>query len=244
MLTWLAAAAACSSYKQNIMFKLPEDHQPTPVPIDAEQDYRIQKNDLLYVDVYSNNGERIIDPNPHLSNSGNNVNRNTEDDRIKYLVAFDGKIKLPMVNEIFLDGFTLRQAEVAVQQEYARFFKDPFVVMEFVNKRAIILGATGGQVITLTNQNMKLTEVLAIGKGLENDAKAQNIRILRGDEVFLVDLSTVDGYQKGDIFIQPGDIIYVEPIRKPVSEATRDYGALLSMLISLTTLIIVLANTN
>lgn len=235
-------AMSCSSYKQNIMFKIPEEVQPSSAPDKAEQDYTIQKNDLLYIDVFSNNGEKIIDPNPELT--GNPSAKNTTVEKIKYLVAFDGKVKLPMINEVSLEGLTLRQAEVAVQNEYARFFKDPYVAMEFVNKRAILLGATGGKVVPLDNQNMRLTEVLALGSGLDNSAKAQNIRVLRGDEVYQIDLSTVEGYRKGDIVIQPGDIIYVEPVRKPLSEATRDYGTLLSVLVSLASLIVIIVNVN
>lgn len=230
-------AVACSSYKQNIMFKIPEGIQPSTLPVEGSQDYVIQKNDLLYIDVFSNNGEKIIDPNPELSNNGA---QNANIERPQYLIAFDGKAKLPMINEVSLEGLSLRQAEIFVQNEYAKFFKDPYVNMEFVNKRAILLGATGGQVIPMLNQNMRLTEILALGKGLDNNAKAQNIRILRGKEVFQVDLSTLEGYQQGNILIQPGDIIYVEPVRKPVSEATRDYGTLLSVMVSLASLIVII----
>ena len=44
--------------------------------------------------------------------------------------------------------------------------------------------------------------------------------------------------------MEPGDIVYVEPVRKPVSEAVRDYGPLLSILASLVTLIVVINNSN
>jgi len=95
-------------------------------------------------------------------------------------------------------------------------------------------------VIPLVNENLHLVEVLALAKGLDNNAKAQNIRVLRGDDVFVADLSTIEGYLKNNIAIEPGDIIYVEPIRKPVVEATRDYAIVISMITSLTTLILVL----
>ena len=54
------------------MFKTPENFQGkeiTAESINAIQDYIIQKNDLLTVEVFSNNGERLIDPNPELTNS-------------------------------------------------------------------------------------------------------------------------------------------------------------------------------
>lgn len=224
------------------MFQTPEGFQGTPIAESGGGDYIIQKNDLLKVAVFSNSGERLIDPNPEMTRVNTNPNRDRDD--IFYLVADDGKAKLPMIGEVPLEGHTLRSAEIEVQKEYARFFKDPFVVMKFVNKRAILLGASGGQVIPLENQNMKLSEVLAIGKGIDNNAKAHNIRVLRDKETYLVDLTSIDGYQKGDMIIQPGDIIYVEPVRKPVSEATRDYGSLLSVVVSLASLIVIILNVN
>ena len=112
--------------------------------------------------------------------------------------------------------------------------------LQYTNKRVIVLGAPGGQVIPLTNENIRLVEVLALAKGFNNDAKSHNIRVLRGDQVFVADLSTFDGYVKNNIPIQPGDIVYVEPIRKPLTEGLRDYGPILSIITTLTTLIVVI----
>lgn len=242
LLSIVGLTFSCSSYKQNIMFKTPENFQGkevTEASINAIQDYVIQKNDLLTLEVFSNNGERLIDPNPELTNS---QVQNGEREKLTYLITTNGNAKLPLINEIKLEGLTLRQAEVSVQTEYAKFFKDPYVVMHFANKRAILLGATGGQVIPLNNQNMHLTEVLALGKGLDNNAQAQNIRILRNNDVYLVDLSTIEGYKEGDILIQPGDIIYVEPIRRPFTEAVRENGSIISIVVSLASLVVIILN--
>lgn len=241
LMALLSATISCGSYKQNIMFKTPENFQSatiTPEAVKVIQDYRIQQNDYLNIDVYSNNGERIIDPNPELSNTTNI--QQGENQKLKFLVTANGKVKLPMINEIDLEGLTLREAEINIQREYAKYFKDPFVIINFENKRAILLGASGGQVIPLINPNMKLTEVLALGTGLDNNAKAHNIRILRGDEVFVVDLSTIEGYQSGNLMIQPGDVIYIEPIRRPFSEGLRENGTLLSILVSLASFVVII----
>jgi polysaccharide export outer membrane protein len=90
------------------------------------------------------------------------------------------------------------------------------------------------------NENLTLVEVLALAQGVDNNAKAQNIRVLRGNEVFVCDLSTFDGYLKNNIGIEPGDVVYVEPIRRPVSEGLRDYGVIISLAASLTTMVIVI----
>lgn len=230
---------SCASYQQNIMFKVPEGYDVKQQVETAERNYIIQKNDYLQVDVYTNKGERIIDPDLELSKELNSQNENIRP-LPTYLVDINGTSKLPMIGEIKLEGLSVRQGEEMLQKAYSIFYQDAFVILKYVNKRVIVLGAPGGQVIPLTNENIHLVEILALAKGINNDAKSHNIRVLRGGQVFVADLSTFEGYTKNNIAIEPGDIVYVEPIRRPVIEATRDYGPIISIVTSLTTLIVVI----
>jgi len=234
-------AASCGSYKQNIMLKPSEKRQPISYLAKAdelERDYVIQKNDWLEMQVYTNRGEKLIDPMPELTTH----NAVTTDDRLnpQYRVDHNGICKLPMIGEIQLDGLTLRQAEEVVQKNYGQYFKEPFVLLKFTNKRIVVLGALGGHVIPLNSQNMTLSEILALAKGPTNDTKVQNIRVARQDTVYQVDLSTIDGFASGNMLMKPGDVVYAEPIRRPFTEATRDNASFLTVLISLLTLIVVL----
>ena len=94
--------------------------------------------------------------------------------------------------------------------------------------------------IPLTNQNITLVEVLALSKGLNNDAKANNIKLIRGEHVYQVDFSTIQGFKDGNMLIEAGDVVYVEPIRRPFTEALRDNFAIISLIVSLGTLIAVI----
>jgi polysaccharide export outer membrane protein len=206
--------------------------------IKAEANYVIQKNDLLTLDVSPVKGERIIDP--VLGDQGTATAAPEAPASRTYLVDEGGKVKFPGIDEIKIDGLTIRQAEEILQKEYARLFVDPFVTLTFSNKRVTVLGASGGQVIPLTNENMRLTEVLALSKGIGNDAKANNIRLLRQDKVFLVDFSTFEGYLKNNMIVEPGDIVYVEPNRRPFLEGLRDYGAVISLVTSIGAIVVVI----
>lgn len=225
------------------MFKIPEGYPLQQEIEKAERNYVIQKNDQLSVDVYTNEGERIIDPDLKLAETITTQGENTKPE-VTYLVDLKGVTKLPMVGEIKLEGLTIREAEALLQEAYNKYYTKPFVVIKYINKRVVVLGAPGGQIIPLTNENVELVEILALAKGVSNDAKAHNIRVLRKEKVFLVDMSTMDGYLKGNMIMEPGDIVYVEPVRKPVSEAVRDYGPLVSLVASLVTLVIVIAQNN
>lgn len=236
--------SSCASYKQNIMFKSTEAEMAEKINKDAlgsEKNFQITKNDRLFVTVYSNGGERLIDPNPELTQS--NTTQNTEREST-YLIDVNGFIKLPLVGDIKLDGLSLKQAEEVLQKEYARFFKDPFVQITFANKRVIVLGSLEGQVIPLENENTTVVEVLALAKGLDNDSKAQNIRLIRGDKVYEIDFSTIAGFKNGNMLIQSGDVVYVEPVRRPFSEGLRDYSGVISMIVALATLITVISSLN
>jgi polysaccharide biosynthesis/export protein len=208
---------------------------------DSESNYLIQKNDLLSLQVYTNLGESIVDPAAGSVSSGN---QQGEPEAPSYLVDQNGVVKFPLINDFKAEGMTLRQAEKALEDQYGKFYQQPFVKLKYSNKRVIILGAVGSQVVRLENENMKLTEVLALAKGFETEAKANNIRVLRGNQVFIADFSTIEGYKKYNYTMQPNDVIYVEPIRRPFVEGLRDYGPAVSIISSLATLIVVLIGVN
>lgn len=238
MVAWLACS--CASYKQNIMFKVPDEAAVKKQVDLAEKSYVVQKNDRLELQVYTNDGERLLDPDEYLKSE--RPPTATEDEPQQYLVGPDGSVKFPLVGVVKIEGLSLRQAEEILQQEFQKFYQKPMVILTYVSKRVVVLGATGGQVIPLVDENTRLVEILATAKGISNDAKAHNIRVLRGNEYFVADFSTIEGYQKGNMVMEPGDVIYVEPIRRPFSEGLRDYGPLVSIITSLTTLIVVIVS--
>jgi polysaccharide export outer membrane protein len=231
----------CASYKQNIMFKTGEGFASEPLQKEiskAESNYTIKKNDLLLLELYANNGEKLIDPNPEISQQTQNTSQSTK--LPDYLINDQGLAKFPMVGEVKLEGLTIRQAEMMLQKEYEQYFKLPYVKLKFNNKRVIILGASGGQLLPLDNENVNLVEVIAMARGIDNFGKAHNIRVLRAEKVYQIDLSTIEGYRLGNMRIEPGDIIYIEPVRRPVSEGFKDYAPIFTLLASITTLIAVL----
>ncbi len=237
--------ASCKSYKQDIMFKLDDNFKESDlsqVVVQAERNYVIQVNDQLSIDVFTNKGERIVDPNNELNKT--NIQNRENFDQLTYLVQIDGTVKFPIIGQVKLDSMTINQAESFLQKKYDEYYKDSFVKLQYQNKRVVVLGAVGGQIIPLSNENLSLIEILALAGGVEMGAKAQNIKVIRGDltspQVYQVNLSTIDGLQKSMLAVEPGDIIYVEPWRRPWLEATRDIAPLLSIITSTLALILVL----
>lgn len=237
---------SCQTYKQNILVRsegIADQQKIIEAVSEAESNYKIRKNDYLKIDVYTNKGERILDPNYELTQA-------TQINRIipQYLVQNEGIVNLPIIGNIQLEGLTLYEAGKLLEERYSLFYKDAYVLINFNNKRVTVLGAPGGQVIPLQNEDMNLFEVLALAGGLDNNAKAGNIRIIRGDinnpRIFVVDLTSVQGLKRFDMKIQPGDIIYVEPVRRVFIEAVRDVAPVLSVVSSVLTLLLVVQQIN
>ena len=206
----------------------------------AESNYLIEKNDYLSIDVYTHNGEQLIDPENHLKEISNTT-QTTSEEKNQYLVNIDGFADFPMVGSIQVEGLSISDAEDILEEKFKIFYEEPFVKLRYLNKRVVLLGASGGgQVIPLENENMKVTEVLALSSDMESTNKTNNIRLLRGEEIYLIDFSTLNGYLSDNMTVQNGDIIYVEPVKKPFSEFVRDNGPLISILSSVTSLIAII----
>jgi protein involved in polysaccharide export with SLBB domain len=289
----LCFLSACGIYNQNIMFKTDQSILPKGVALEArrlEMSYIISPNDYLVVRVFTNKGEKIIDPNdnfpavPNTNNQtigsqqtytfgqtnnssiagpssqqpvigqqpsagGSQQQQSLQQQTLKnqsFLVKEDGNINLPLIGLVKLSGYSLSQADSLLAKAYNQYYEECFVITRTLNRRIFLLGAMGGYVIPMENEHVSLIEVLARHGGPNNYAKVNNIRLIRGNlqnpQVFLIDLSTIEGMRKYDLTLQPNDIIYLQPVRKTFFESIGDLTPILSLVTSLAT-IIILART-
>ena len=265
----LSSCATSRYYRQRTMFQLTKGADGV---IDTAKlrravnrtarNYHIKPNDYLSIQVFTNKGERLIDPNGELRfgapNTGagvtttpggggqRNVGQGSGAVRSasEYLVQSDGTVRLPLVNRVSVQGLSLIQADSVLQQRYTEFYKEPFVKTGVANNRVIILGSPGGQVIPLANDNMNLLEVLALAGGVDGGGSAaggftqyggrvNNIRIIRGDlknpQVQFIDLSTLEGMRRGNLQVEPNDIIYIQPVRRPFIEGLTTVTPIISL---------------
>lgn len=105
-----------------------------------------------------------------------------------------------------------------------------------------MLGAPGGRVVPIPNENTSIIEVLASAEGLDMGAKSQNIKLIRGRDVYRINLATISGMRESNMNVAPGDVIYIEPWRRPWLQTLRDVSPALSLVSSVLTLIVVVQN--
>ncbi|GAA3924015.1 polysaccharide biosynthesis/export family protein [Hymenobacter algoricola] len=192
----ICSCASSRYYRQSIMFQTPTGQGVDTMKLRAAvnrtaRNYLIQPNDFLQVQVYTNKGERILDPNGELKfgapgslGSGSNSGRQSQSAQggqgglgggatstpapatNEFLVQSNGRVKLPMVDMVSVAGLSLLQADSLLQTRYSEYYKDVFVATHVTNNRVFVLGSPGGRIIPLVNDNMNLLEVLASAGGL------------------------------------------------------------------------------
>lgn len=235
----LLFATSCKYLTPNIMLQTKKDFKYTDLKDTSAQgkEYKLSPNDIIEFRLYSNDGFKLVDLTTVTGNANSNVN--FREDR-KYIIEYDGFVKLPVIGRTELRGLTVRQAELMLEEKYSQYYVKPFILLEVVNKRIIIFPGNAGtaKVLTLSNANTSLIEALAMSGGITEDGKAWKIKVIRNyssptPQVYLIDLSTIDGIQKGGMILQANDIVYVEPRKRLAREALKEMAPVLSIITSL-----------
>ena len=236
---------SCRVYKQNILFKIDEANWIDSIQSNSvtnEDFYKIKINDKLVIEVFANNGELIIDPNFEFRKElgGTQQNQQSSGFQTSYEVNPDSTVKLPMIGNIKVVNYSIQQLDSILQIKFNTHYESTFVRSSVTNRRIIVLGSEGGKVIPLENNNTNLIEIIAIYGGVSKNGRAHNIRLIRGDlnnpEVQLIDLTTIEGLRKANVQVKSNDILYIEPIRKPLIESISDISPVLGLFSSLITL--------
>lgn len=208
----LLALSSCKLMRPNLMLQTKKDFNYDKISDSlSRQDYRIAPNDMMNYRVFTNDGFKLID----LANQVNNVFYRND---LEVLVESNGSVKMPMIGYIQLAGLTIREAEKLLEDKYSEFYVKPFVTLRVNNKRVIVFPGNNGvaKVLPLANNNTTVLEALALSGGITEDGKAYKVKLIRNyrtskPQVFLMDLSKIEGLAAGNTIVLANDIIYVEP---------------------------------
>jgi polysaccharide export outer membrane protein len=266
----LSSLSSCKYYKQDILVQADSSYNWNNLKLtkeNADRNYFIRKNDWIEIQVFTNKGELILDPNADFSKQvaggiisnqfltpgSSTVGSDNTSQRGRYLVGIDGYAVIPLIGKVKLDSLTYRQADSLLAVKFSAQYQDPYIITRATNRRvyflaspSLVIGGGGGsqglsKVIPLQNENANLLEVIASAGGIPVYGNASKIRIIRGNlkkpQVQVVDLSSVQGMMNSDLKILPGDIIIIEPGRRMILDTTRDLLPLFTAIISVVSLL-------
>ena len=193
------------------------------LPYQNPEDYLIQMNDILRVDIksFDEKANQLFNAfNTQNVQMGGILAQGGGDPffMFGYSVDDSGYLELPVLGKIPLVGLTVLQAQNRVQKEVDRYFTEAFVKISLGGIRFSVMGEVlrPGKYAVMQNR-LSLLEAVATAGDLKPDANRRRVRLIRqypgGSRVVVLDLTDQDLLKSPYYFVRPNDVIYVAPLR-------------------------------
>lgn len=213
-------------------------------------DYKLQVNDIIDVKIVSLDEEVNKLFNSNAAATGNIAQTANLGD-LYYVTGYNiddsGNVELPIIGEVNVLNKTLEEARIEIDQHVFKYFSKYFLSVKLGGIRFSALGEFNrpGKYTILQNQ-ATLFEALALAGDLNMVASRGDVKIIRqypdGTKIHTLNLLDRNLIHTPYYFIQPNDVIYVEPLKAKswgVGTNAAQSTALILSLISSTLLIIV-----
>jgi polysaccharide export outer membrane protein len=224
----LACISSCAIQKSRI-FKIPRgtEYVFDTLSPETNKEYKIAVGDKIGFSVLTNNGETMFIRQSSGGNAG-------EYGKGEITVKYDSTAYLPLIGNIHLVGLTASEAEDVFTKEFSKFINDPYVKLSLSNARIVLFKGIGSSasIIPIQNNITTILEVIAMSGGIPERGDAKRIKLVRKEngvrKIYLIDLSTIDKIENGDMLVQSNDYIYIESNLSYIQEFTKEFQQILA----------------
>jgi len=190
----LSVLVGCSSNIPSVktLAKLQESNPSADI---SDASYLIGPGDVLAIDVWKE---------PELSK--------------QVSVRLDGKISLPLVNDVKAAGLTLTELRNRLTQKYRDFVEVPEVsvtVIESKSKKIYLLGKVSSPGEYVLQKKMTIVQAISLAGGLAEWADSSDVKLIRKikgtEKTFRVDYDAIVSGEdlSQNVLLQPDDTIFV-----------------------------------
>lgn len=184
---------------------------------------KIQKNDLLSIQVYSASTRPEVDQLYNLPQSEGAGGLNAGG----FLVDASGNIEYPRLGTIHAEGLTKLELANSIKQkliEPVELLKNPSVIIRFLNYKITVLGQVGREgLVTIPGEKVTILEAIGLAGGITDFGKKDQVKIIRETdgqrEIGYVDLSSNKLFESPYYNLVQNDVIIVEPTKKKAKMA-------------------------
>lgn len=182
--------------------------------------YRVQINDILSINVKALDKELVEIFNPTTSAMGNSQ-------QALYFTGFTvdlhGNIEFPILGEINVLGFTVKEIEVKVKNELLRkYFKETaqiYVTVKLSGLKYTTIGEIGSKGTKVLYQDrVNILEAVANAGDILETGNRKDVLIVRqypdGQRIHHIDLTDISAMKSEFYYIQPNDLIMVKPLKR------------------------------
>ena len=208
ILLFLIFFSSCTSTKQTIYFKDIQKDTTLSNLVSKNFEPKIQTGDLLSITVASLSPENTVLYNAPQNAQGTSTG---------YLVDENGNIQFIKLGTLHVAGMTRKELKMKLEKDLSPYLAQTVVAVGFQNRHVTMMGAISSQVLPMPNDNMTIFDALAAGGGITEKGKADDVLVIRekdnSKEFKRLDLTDKSIFYSPYFYLQPNDIIYVEPVK-------------------------------
>lgn len=180
-------------------------------------EYKVEVNDLLYIRVNSLDEQSAAFLN-NESGYTNMPESASATSLLGYRVDTDGSIEYPFLGKIFVAGLTLDEIREKITLAVSKYLDQSNVVVKQLNDNITVIGEVNSPGrFPLHSEKINLIEALSLAGDLTDFGNRKKVRLIRHKneipQMFEIDMTDERTMFSQYFWLQPGDIIYVEPRR-------------------------------
>lgn len=194
---------------------------------------RIQKNDLLSIQVYSaSTRPEISDALYNLPCGGGSATGGQQGGTgsCGFLVDAYGNIEYPRVGLLHVEGLTKQQLGDLIKRkinEKDSVLTNPSVIIRFQNLKITVMGEVGSQgVVTIPGERVTILEAVGLAGGITDEGLKNTVRVIREidgkREIGLIDLSSDSLFHSPYYNLMQNDVVLVQPSKRKMKKVEQD----------------------
>lgn len=218
MVIFFVFFSSCIPTKKLVYFPDPQFNTTELTPIiNQANSYRLQPRDILSVRIKTLDTESSEYFNLQPENVFFNYTQATAYIN-GYSIDEKGNIDLPEAGPVKVAGLTVNEAQSKIQKSFANFLKRATIVVKLVSFKITVLGEVHnpGHYYIYNNQ-ATLLEGLGLAGDMTDFGNRENITLVRqtddGLGAVLINLKDAKVLSSQFYYLQPNDVIYVQPLK-------------------------------
>ena len=230
------------TYLNDLDEMTPENYTSVDIP-----DYKLQKQDILYIKITTINEE--INTSLNYESRQNNQSLLYSDAGSYYngyAVDESGDIHIPLVGTVTVLGKTITEATIEIEKKVNEFLKEANIIVKLMTYKYTILGEVKnpGKYHVFSKQ-LTVFEALGMAGDITEFGNKSNVLLIRSEEnnykTIHLNLQEKDIFSSEYFYILPNDVLIVDPRRtKFVRPNIQNFSMMLSAVASTISLLLLI----
>ena len=200
----------------------------------GHQKVKVQIGDKIDVQVYCDNAELAGSFNLTKASNDASSTGGGDDATKAYTINSNGDIKMPGLGVIPVAGKTREEISEYIENELTKrnLLQNPVVTVGFKEFFVTVVGDVASpHRVDFTKDEMTLTEAIAECGDLQITGVRNTVKVIRKEgetkKAYMVDLRNAKSlYQSPVYYLQPNDVIYVEPNKIKANQSSLNANTL------------------